>query len=570
MRGRRRCCRPPGLQDALPLPGRVEAPTSPAAPAPATAAPLARPGQPRRILALHLPWLATERLRLPPDRPAACWATTGSRRLLTAVTPAAAAAGLQPGQPVADAQAILPGLPLHPAAPEEDAAWLHGLALWSLGLTPLPATDPPDGLLLDVTGLAHLHGGEAALLQDIAARFARRGVTVRAALAGGAVAAAALARSEAAAIVPPAEEAPARIVPPGAEEAALAPLPLAALRLDPRMVAALHRMGIRRIGDAWRLPRGPLARRFGAALLDRLDAAAGRRDAPIAPVRPPPEFRAGREFLEPIATREAIDATLALLLEELCARLAAAGRGARRLALLAFRVDGQVQEAVVGSGLPQRDPAHFARLFRERLERLAPGFGFERLVLEAPVTEPLAAAQATLPGRDGGGLAAEARRQALAQLLDRLGQRLPVWRLAPCLSHWPERTVARIGAFDPVAVPEGWPGRAPRPLRLLRRPVPLAAMAALPDDPPSLLRPLAPPGVLPGAPHGSRQAWRVLRAEGPERLAPEWWREARPDRPFRDYYRVELAGGARLWVCRAGFATAEGGPARWWLHGRFG
>ncbi|GAA0584581.1 hypothetical protein GCM10009416_23720 [Craurococcus roseus] len=299
-------------------------------------------------------------------------------------------------------------------------------------------------------------------------------------------------------------------------------------------------------------PRAPLARRFGAALTDTLDAATGERPRPLRPLRPPPDFAAARDFLEPIVTREAIDATLDRLLPEVCAELEKAGRGARRLALLAFRVDGNVQAVAVGTGLPSRDAAHFARLFREKLERLSPGFGFERLALEALATEAVAAAQAALPGGRRGGARAETP-WALAQLLDRLSQRLAVWRLAPRASHWPERAVARVGAFDPVALPHGW-GAARRPLRLLRRPLALQAMAMLPDGPPVLLR-------------MSQASWRVLRAEGPERLEPEWWRD-RPDRRFRDYYRVEVAGGARLWVCRSGPVLADG-TTGWWLHGRF-
>jgi protein ImuB len=429
-----------------------------------------------------------------------------------------------------------------PAARQADAAWLRDLALWCLALTPLPAPDPPCGLLLDVTGIDHLHArggeGEAALLRHATRRFARAGVTVRGAIAGSATAAAALARGT-----------PGAIVPPGGEAAAVHPLPLGALRLPGAQVAALHRMGVRRVGEALALPRGPLARRFGAALVDALDAATGRRAVPIQPLRPPPDYAVQREFLEPIQTREAIDAVLAGLLERLCRQLAGAACGARRLVLLAFRVDGVVQEVAAESGRAQRDARHFARLFREKLERLAPGFGFERLLLEAPATEPLPLAQAGLG--TGEAMGPEQRAAALGQLLDRLAQRVPVWRLAPRLSHWPERAVARVGAFDRVVVPPGWPGTAPRPVRLLRRPVPLQAMALLPDAPPSLLR----------TPRGS---WRVLRAEGPERLAPEWWRDPRPDRPFRDYYRVELASGARLWVVRSGFT------AQWWLHGHFG
>jgi protein ImuB len=222
------------------------------------------------------------------------------------------------------------------------------------------------------------------------------------------------------------------------------------------------------------------------------------------------------------------------------------------MVLLAFRVDGDVQAVSVGAGLPSRDPAHLARLFHKKLERLSPGFGFERLALEARATEAVGAgAQAALPaGRRG------ARADGpwdLAQLLDRLSQRLAVWRLAPRATHWPERAARRIGVFDPVAPPDGW-GAARRPLRLLRRPLAVQATAMLPDGPPFLLR-------------AGRASWRVLRAEGPERLEPEWWRD-RPDRRFRDYYQVEIAGGARLWICRSGHVLPGEAPS-WWLHGRF-
>jgi protein ImuB len=281
-----------------------------------------------------------------------------------------------------------------------------------------------------------------------------------------------------------------------------------------------------------------------------LEAATCARQPPLQPLRPPAEFVAARDLLEPIVTREAIDAVLAALLPELCAQLLAAGLGARRLLLRAWRVDGEVQAVAIGTGLATRAPRHLAMLFREKLDRLEPGFGFERLALEARVTAPMTAAQAALPGEGGAG--PEVRRQALAELLDRLGQRVAVWRLAPRPGHWPERAVARADPFAPIETPAGWPGLAPRPVRLLRRPVRLGAVALLPDAPPSLLR-------------LGRTAWRVTRAEGPERIAPEWWRD-RPDRPVRDYYRVELASGARLWVCRAG---APGEATPWWLHGRF-
>ena len=537
---RRRVCAPPRLGE------RGQAPVAAAGPLPCpSASPPARPAAPGaaplRIAALHLPLLPIERRRL--TGAAAIWTSEGNRRLLVAVSPEAAAAGLAIGQALADAEAILPGLALHPNAPEADAAWLRRLGHWALCLTPRPALDPPDGLLLDITGLAHLHGGEAALHRHLAARFARLGLTARIAIAGTPAAAAGLARSGVE-----------RIVPPGAEAEALAPLPLQALRLPFASIAMLHRLGLRCLGDLLRQPRAPLARRFGPELAARLDAATGARPAPLQPLRPSPAFLVARDLLEPLVTREAIDAILARLLDGLCRQLAEAGQGARRFLLQAFRVDGAVQALAVGTGLPSRDPRHLARLFRERLERLEPGFGFERLALEAHAAAPLAAPQLALPAARSAAGAAPPSGQALAELLDRLSQRVTLWRAAPRPSHWPERAIWRAGPFEAVQVPPGWPGSAPRPVRLLRRPLPLSAVALLPDAPPSLLR-------------LGRTAWRVTRAEGPERLAPEWWRD-RPDRACRDYYRVELASGARLWVCRAGLA-APGEAMTWWLHGRF-
>lgn len=505
-----------------------------------------QPGQApaRRFLALHLPELATDRIRraepnLPRDRPLATWAQIGGRRLLAAVDSAATAAGLRPGQALADAQAIAPGLLLRPAMPERDAEALEALALWGQRYAPLVAADPPDGLLLDITGCAHLLGGEQALLRDVLARLRHAGIAARGAVAGVAATAAALARARL--------DNPVAVS--GIEAAVAASLPLGpALRLPEPVLADLARLGLRRVDDLLRQPRAPLARRFGRDLLDRLDAVTGRRTEPFRSTLPPPDLRVARDLLEPIVTREAIKAVLDRLLAALCARLHEAGLGARRVVLSAWRVDGAVQEVVVGTGLPAREPAHLGRLFAERLGWLEPGLGFERMTLEAQATEPMAAGTQTGLGI-GSRHEAAATAEALAQLLDRLAQRLRVHRVAPVASHWPERAVASLDPHATVpAMPAGWaaPGL---PVLLRRRPELLEAVALLPDDPPSLLR-------------WCGMAHRLHWAEGPLRLEPEWWR-ARPDLRRRDYYRVELASGVRLWVCRAGPPEA----ARWLLHG---
>jgi protein ImuB len=494
----------------------------------------------RRFLALHLPLLATDRIRHhePELRgaPVATWSSQGNRRLLMGVD--APGTTLHAGQALADAQAMHPDLVLRPADPAADLAFLERLALWAVRFTPLSAIDPPDGLVLDVTGCTELFGGEASVLAQVAASLARGGIATHAVIAGLAEAAMVLARAGHHGMA----------VPPGDEGAAIAALPLGVLRLPDDRLAALHRLGLLRIGDVLRQPRAPLMRRFGRPLLDVLDALTGDRPRVLQPVRAPAAFVEALTFLEPIVTRPSIDRALDTLLERLCQTLHAAGQGARALTLRAFRVDRDVQEITIGTGLPTRAPAHLRRLFAEKLDRLEPDLGFERITVQADVTNVLEAAQGGMTAPE-----ADARQQhaALAQLLDRLSQRLPVWRLAAAESHWPERSVVRVGPFDPVPAAPASAG-LPVPVRLLKRPIPLTVMATVPDGPPVRVR-------LDGRVH------QVSWADGPERIEPEWWRDP-PDRLARDYYRVELDTGARLWVGRTGAGPPDQ-AARWFLHG---
>ncbi len=496
------------------------------------AAPPGRVPRPRRrILAILLPRLSVERLRRP--GPVAIWAQHGSRRVVVSVSAAAEVAGLRAGQALADAQAILPEAVLAPEDPDGDAATLRRLALWALRFTPLVGLAGDDGLVLDITGVDHLFDGEAALREEVVGRLGHMGLSALGAVAGMAGTAVALVRGGWEGVLPT-----------GQETAATAPLSLAALRLEPDLVGALQGLGLRDVGSVAAQPRAGLVRRFGAGLARTLDEARGVTARPITPIRPPPEMAVARVFADPVVTREGIEAALAGLLDDLCRTLRETGRGARRMLLRAHRVDGDVQEVAIGTGLATRDPKHLARLFHGKLERLAPECGFDRISLEAPRTDPLTGMQEGL-----GTAGRAAREEELTQLLDRLSQRLPVWRLAPRASHWPERAMARVDAFDPVEAADGWAPH-PRPVRLLRRPPILQVMAEVPDGPPFRLR--------------LGRSWqRVLRAEGPERIEPEWWRD-RPDRPPRDYYRVELESGARLWVCRIG---PMGPEARWVLHG---
>ena len=494
----------------------------------------------RRYLVLQLPMLATDRIRHAEPalqgQPLACWATVGNRRVLTAVD--APSTTLHPGQALADARAMCPELVLRPAAAQADLVLLERLALWGLRFTPLSATDAPDGLVLDITGCSDLFGGEAPLLARVSAGLGRGGIAARAVIAGVVDVAAVLARSGR----------HGTILPRGQDRAAVDALPLGLLRLPRHCLAGLHRLGLQRVGDVLRQPRAPLTRRFGRVLLDALDAVTGERPRPVIPVRPPPEFEAVGNFVEPVVTRPGIDRAVDLLFDQLCEALTEAGQGARQVTLRAFRVDGNVQELVIGIGLPAQAPAHLRRLFAEVLERLEPDLGFERITLQADVTNPFVAAQEGM-----GAISADRHRaqEGFGQLLDRLGQRLSVWRLDPTDSHWPERAVREVDAFAEVRRDGAWPG-LPHPVRLLPRPVPLMVVAAVPDGPPVRVR-------LDGAVH------QVIWVDGPNRVEAEWWREPE-GRPGRDYYRVALSSGARLWIGRAGPIRPDE-PTRWFLHG---
>jgi protein ImuB len=494
----------------------------------------------RRFLALHLPLLPLEATG-PAEGPALVWRAEGPARRVVAVDPQAAALGLAAGQSLADAQAIAPAVQPRPQDLTAEAARLEALGLWALRFTPLVALDPPDGLLLDITGVEALFGGELPVRDRALEGLSRLGHRALAALAGTPPLAAAIARC--ASLSHPG----ARVVPPGQDRMAVDALPVTAMRLPAPVLAGLCRLGLDTAGQVLRQPRAPLARRFGAALVLALDQMLGEAAFPFRSLRPPPEFHVAREMMEPLITRGGIDAALSRMLPVLCDRLRDAGRGLRRLVLRAHRGDGTLQEVLLGLGLPSREPAHLARLLEGKLDVLEPRFGFERLDLLAERTEPLAARQAGMMA----GAAPIADEAALAQLIDRLGQRLAVWRLAPRASHWPERAAMKVDPFAQVATPAGWAAR-PRPLCLLRRPEQIQVVAVLPDSPPRRI-------------HWRGRWIDIHAAEGPERFEPEWWRD-RADRPVRDYYRVECTDGTRLWVCRAGLP--EDSP-RWFLHGVF-
>src|SRR5665213_1188444 len=467
-------------------------------------------------------------------------------RRLFAVDERAAAFGLYVGQKATDAVALVPELATADADPAADGTALTVLCDWCRRFSPAVAMDPPDGLFLDITGADHLWGGERPMMDDLVGRLAVNGLFARAAIAGTPGAAWAAAHFGACAT----------IIAPDAEAESLAPLPIHALRLEAATAAQVMRLGLTTVGRLASLPRDQITRRFGPAVVLRLDQALGRAREALTFRHPPNPWFARLVFAAPISTSEDLARVARDIALELSGRLEAEGKGARRFDLVFHRLDGRSQSLAIGLCLPGRDAVAITRLFLPLLERVDPGFGGETVTLAAEDVESIIQRQAAFDGSR-----TTAVQETVAPFIDRLTNRLgedAVWRAEAWPSHVPERAVARRPALSPPRG-TGWdPGR-PRPLRLFRDPQAIEAVAPVPDDPPIFFR-------WRGRPH------RVRRAEGPERLAEEWWRhpfEAADPARARDYYRVEDEDGARFWLFRAGLYGADAHP-KWWLHGLFG
>lgn len=476
---------------------------------------------PRRILSLWLPRFASDIAlrRRPVDGPFAVIARQASADRLICLNMAAQHAGLRAGMGLADARALCPELITRPHDPMAQAQALGALCRWTLRYTPWGAPDGVDGLVLDITGAAHLAGGEGALLADLSARMARMGVAARMAIAGTRGAACAVARYGKGGIVRT-----------GAESQALGPLPLAALRLSPDIVEGLERLGLRIIRDLAQIPRSTLPRRFGPDVLLRLDQALGQMGEPVCASPLPPHFGVRLSLPDPIGLLGDLQAGLARLLDRLCDHLHRTQMGARRLHLTLSRVDGQALQIDITLARPMRDPRAIAPLFDRALDGVDAGFGIDGLRLTAPVTEKLPLQQITAQGR--------ASQDDLADLLTRLCNRVGfenVQRLLPADSHIPEKAFLTVAAAycDGAA---HWPPSPPRPVEVFD-PEPIhAVMAIQTRQPPACFR-------------WRGQEWQVIAASGPERISPEWWLDDPAWRSgLRDYWRVQTAQGARLWL----------------------
>ncbi|RDJ03837.1 Y-family DNA polymerase [Rhizobium grahamii] len=500
-----------------------------------------------RVVSIYLPYLATDRIRradpdIPADQPIAIIERSGSKRWVSAVDVSARNAGVRVGMQAAKAQALFGGLTMIDADTAADADALRRITLWALTVySPIVAVDAPDGIVLDTEGADHLQGGEAAMLTRLANQFRAKGLTASIAVADTWGAAHACARAIKKETV---------VVPRGEAAHATERLPISLLRLPGSIVCDLRVLGFKTIGELSTTPRAPLALRFGPEIGRRLDQMFGQLSEPIEPIRAPEWIEVSRAFAEPIGAAETINKYVGGLVVQLVSELQRKGLGTRRTDLIVEKVDGTQQAIRAGTAKPARNIAWLTKLFRDRTEKIDPGFGIEKLTLAAVITEPLGEVQHASS-------LVEDKSEDITPLIDIFGNRgQRVYRVAPVASDVPERSVRRISAAA-AEIAETWIHHWPRPVRLLDRPDRIEAIALLPDHPPASI-----------TWRGKRH--RVKRADGPERVFGEWWTRDAELTAVRDYFVVENDAGERLWIFRSGDGVdPETGNQKWFLHGIF-
>ena len=521
----------------------------------------------RRILSLWLPRLPIDRIKrqfiqgsdAPGDAPCVVVAKQNNALQIYALDDLAAHSGLAIGLPLANARAICPQLTVFDADEAADREMLNDIADWCDRFTPLVALDPPHGLFLDITGCAHLFGGEAALLQTVCGALTRRGFAVSADIAGTSICARTLTRHVSG-----------KIIADGEEAKAVSPLPVAALGAEDAITSGLHRAGLKTIGDVASRARHEISARFGAGFTTLLEHALGQGDAPISPRKPLPDYIVEKRFPEPVATENVIAMNLSALSAMLVTAMDKQGKGARRLEASFFRTDGAVRTILVDTGRPVTKGEVIDRLFRERLDALNdpldPGFGFDLIRLSASRTEIVVQQQRDLDANVHDN-------DQLAALIDRIAARIGGRRVVvhlPQDTHIPERAVLAVSAQHHLAAATqvSWPARIEsepplRPLRLFDRPEPIKVpFASVPDGPPHQFT-------------WRRVTHAVVRVEGPERIAMEWWKQD-GERLTRDYFRIEDEAGLRFWIFRDGLYDSELAdeagepvPVKWFVHGLF-
>lgn len=468
-------------------------------------------------------------------------ATDHGRMMITAVNPLALSYGVEVGMRAADAKAICPGLEVLEDKPGRPKNLLKGLGEWCVRYTPVVAIDEfgMDGLLLDISGCAHLWGGERAYLKEIVSRLKSKGYSVRLAIADTPGTAWAISRFGK--ITP--------LIPSGQQVDALLHLSPEALRLEDTVLAKLRKLGFYQIKSFIGMPRSVLRRRFGEGFLLRLAQAIGTEAEVLAPLKVPLPFSERIACMEPIKTRTGIEIAIQKILESLCKRMQSEGKGLRTGILTGYRIDGKVEQVSIGTSGATHSVSHLFKLFQLKIDQIRPALGIELFVLDVPKVEDVELPQEVMwsskPGLDD---------NSVIRFLDRVAGKVghqAIHRFLPATKFWPERSVSRAGSITEKPT-SPWRVDKPRPTELLRVPAPIEVMALIPDHPPKFF-------IYKGIRH------LVSKADGPERIEREWWLD---QGEHRDYYQVEDEGGARYWLFRSGHYDGEQ-KYKWFIHGFF-
>jgi len=463
------------------------------------------------------------------------------RIIITSVSQLALEAGIEPGMRAADAKAICAGLEILDDKPGRPAQLLRGLGDWCIRYAPIVSIDEfaMDSLLMDVSGCAHLWGGEREYLKEIVSKFKSKGYTVRLAIADTPGTAWAVSRWG--------KRTP--LIPVGGHTEALLSLPPEALRLDDQIIVKLRKLGFSQIKSFIGMPRSVLRRRFGEPFLLRLAQALGTEEEVLTPLQPVLPFQERLSCLEPIKTRTGIEIAITKLLESICKRLQEEGKGIRTGILTGHRIDGKIVQIAIGTSAATHSVSHLFKLFQLKIEHIKPGLGIELFILDAPKTGDVEVPQGAMwtatPGLDD---------QSVTQLLDRVAGKVGagvIHRYLPATRYWPERSIKGALTLNEKPIAD-WNTSRPRPTELLKQPDPIEVMALIPDHPPKFF-------IYKGVQH------LVSKADGPERIEREWWLD---EGEHRDYYQVEDDKGQRYWLFRSGHYGAEK-KYKWFIHGFF-
>lgn len=481
----------------------------------------------------------TKQQRCCPKKPFVLTLQNYGHKVISDVNAVGLSQGIEPGMVLADARAIYPDLQIADDISDLSPRLLKKLADWSIRYSPFVAIDLPDGLILDVSGCAHLWKGEQSYLNNIITSLNKLGYQTRAAIADTIGCAWAVARFGNNATV----------VEPGMHSAILMNLPAQALRLEQNDLDLLHKLGLHRIGQFMGMPRPALRRRFGPMILKRIDQATGHAEEFVEPVFPVEPYQERLPCLEPIVTVTGIEIALQQLTYTLCTRLQKEQKGIRMAEFRGYRIDGKTVSISIGTHRPSSNPKHLFKLFQLKIEQIEPALGIEVFVLEAKKVEDASAMQEQLWERVCG-----LENNSLAELIDRLAGKIGeghIHRYLPDEHYWPERSIKRASSFQehPATI---WRTDSPRPTLLLPQPIPIEVMAPIPDYPPMHFR-------------YKNVLHKIIKADGPERIEQEWWLQ---EGLHRDYYYVEDEHGRRYWLFRLGHYDAVKAPS-WFIHGFF-